>query len=190
MDSAGGNQFIKLRDGHKAVCDDFVARHYEGLYRWFLSLTGDPEKSADLTQDTFVGFWQSLKRTIPQAPPHVWLFSIGRNLWRKHCRTKKRRRAHESDALVEEVSGSDPGPLAVVERAELAAQLTAEVAKLPADYREAITLRLWQDFDYDEIAEVQGISRDLARWRFFRARKLVQAQLKHWQIQTEEAQSK
>lgn len=185
MDAGNQNPFLKLRDGNQAACDEFVRRHYEGLYRWFLSLTRDPERAADLAQDTFMGFWQSLKRTIPQAPPHVWLFSIGRNLWRKHCRNQKRRSKQNSEVMVEDLGGGEPTPYNVAENRELAQTLKVEVSKLPADYREALTLRLWQDFGYEEIAAVQGISRDLARWRYFRARQLVQARVKQWQLQEE-----
>ncbi|MEK6236254.1 MAG: sigma-70 family RNA polymerase sigma factor [Planctomycetales bacterium] len=180
-----GNPFLKLRDRDQSACDDFVQRHYEGLYRWFLSLTRCPERASDLAQDTFMGFWQSLQRTMPQAPPHIWLYSIGRNVWRKHCRGRHRQQSQESEALVEELTGGDPSPYAVAEQREFTENLAEEVAKLPADYREALTLRLWQEFDYEEIAAVQGISRDLARWRYFRARQLVQARLKNWRLQEE-----
>src|SRR4051812_29967320 len=38
----------------------FVRESHEGLFRWFYRLMGSPEEAADLTQDTFLAFWDSL----------------------------------------------------------------------------------------------------------------------------------
>jgi len=177
--------YLELREGKRNPCEEFVRLHYGGIYRWFLSLTGCPERAADLTQDTFAGFWQSLGRTVPQAPPKVWLYSIGRNLWRKHCRQRKQLRRQDAELPLDEIATAEPPPFAAAEQQELSEAVQAQVSVLPDDYREAFTLRYWEEFEYEEIAAVQGISRDLARWRVFRAKQLVQARLKSWQMQEE-----
>ena len=52
--------------------------------------------------------------------------------------------------------------------------------KLGAEFREVFTLRAWQNWEYAEIAAVQGISPALVRWRFFRARQQIRARLSRW----------
>lgn len=184
METAVQEDLLSLKQGDRALCEQFVEQEYEGLYRWFLYLTRDPERAADLTQDTFAGFWHSLSRKVPQVAPRVWLYGIGRNLWRKECRKRRvRSKEEEGQALVEQVSGNAPTPLSLAEGQEWAEAVQAEVAQLPDDFREVFCLRLWQDFEYDEIAAVQGISRDLARWRYFRARQMLQSRLKNWQLE-------
>ena len=185
LELATETRFTDLTSGDQAACEDFVREHYAGVFRWFMWLTSDQEKAADLTQDTFAGFWHSIQQKIPEAAPKVWLFAIGRNLWRKHCRNKKRREKEEGPAPLDYVEGNDPEPSRVAEQADLARRIEAEVAELPDDYREAFTLRLWQDFDYDEIAEVQGITRDLARWRYFRARQMIRSRVKSLELEEE-----
>lgn len=171
--------------GDRATCDAFIREEYTGLYQWFFWLTRDPERSSDLCQETFTGFWHSLQRTVPLQGPKVWLFAIARNVWRKHCRQRSRNRREEGDLVLDDLKGSDPAPFTRLEQQEFSEALSKCVAQLPAEYREVFTLRVWREMEYEEIAEIQGVSRDLARWRFFRARQLVRAQLQSWQLQEE-----
>ncbi len=190
------NEFQTLAAGDRIACEQFVRDEYEGLFRWFLWLTNCPHRAADLTQETFAAFWGSLARTAPDTSPHTWLFAIGRNQWRKDCRDRKSHagngdRSSLDDSsglcddpggdLLDQISDCGPSPQEIAEHREFAAALEAEVAKLPPDLREVLVLRLWQEFDYDDIAAVQAIKPELARWRFFRARQILRARLKAWQ---------
>lgn len=186
MAVAVANELLALKAGDSVACDRFVREQYAGLYRWFLWLTNCPHRSADLTQETFVAFWDSLRRTTPVASARTWLYSIGRNQWRKELRDRKSHESngdgHDEDSL-DELCDSVASPAEIAEHRESAAALELQVARLPADFREVLVLRLWQDFDYDEIASVQGIKPDLARWRFFRARQILRARLKAFCLQ-------
>ncbi|HEY1068198.1 MAG TPA: RNA polymerase sigma factor [Pirellulales bacterium] len=185
MEPAQANEYAGLRQTGCEAANDFVRAEYEGLYRWFLWLTRDPERAADLTQETCASFFHSIRRTVPETTPRVWLYAIGRNVWRKHCRKRQRQRKEESDVVLDELGEESPSPHYKVELHEFAQALTGVVALLEPPYREVFTLRVWQELDYEDIAAIQGISRDLARWRFFKARQLVRAQLDSWQRQEE-----
>ena len=180
------NEFVSLSAGDRTASERFVREQYEDLYRWFLWLSNCPHRAADLTQETFAAFWASLSRTTPDTSPRTWLFAIGRNQWRKDCRDRKSHTSNGDDRggdLLDQVADSARSPQEIAEHREFAAALEAEVAKLPPDLREVFALRLWQEFDYTEIAAVQGIKPELARWRFFRARQILRARLKAWCLQ-------
>jgi len=179
------SEILDLASGDRLASERFVREHYADLYGWFLWLTNCPHRAADLTQDTFVAFWESLRRTTPDTSAKTWLYSIGRNRFRKDCRD---RRPHDTagDAALDDEIAPMQTPLEVAEHREFAAALEAEVARLPEDFREVFTLRLWQEFDYEEIAATQGISRELARWRFFRARQIIRSRLKAFGFQEDD----
>ena len=61
----------------------FVRECYSELFHWFCRLTGSADRAADLTQESFVAFWQAQERMPEGVSPRTWLYSIGRNLWRK-----------------------------------------------------------------------------------------------------------
>jgi len=165
--------------GDRVACEAFVREQYDGLFRWFLWLTSCPHRAADLTQESFAAFWVSLHRSAPETTPRTWLYSIGRNLWRKDCRSRRTHAADGDEAMAAMADG-EPSPADAAEQREFAAALEQAVARLPADLAEVFTLRIWQEFEYADIAALQGVTPDLARWRFFRARQIIRERLKAW----------
>jgi RNA polymerase sigma-70 factor (ECF subfamily) len=154
-----------------------VRDEYTGVYRWLYRLTGRSDDAADLTQESFVAFWQSLRRDLPRVSPRTWLYAIVRNQWRKHCRDRKPEQAE----AIGEIEAPAPSGWTSAEREDFAAAVASALAQLSSELREAFSLRLWYEFDYAQIAAVQGVSPSLARWRCFRARQLVRGRLKAWQ---------
>ncbi len=182
---SGFPSYAELTGEDRSVCEAFVRSQYEGLFRHFQWLTNDSERAADLTQETLLQFWHSLRRTVPETTPRKWLYAVARNVWRKHCRHRQRRRSHESEmpdeTLGDQFGSREVGPDDRVEQREFVDDLVEAVAQLPEDYREVFALRVWQEMDYEQIAALQEIKPGLARWRFFEARRRIRATLKSWE---------
>ena len=162
--------------GDRASREEFVRAGYTGLFRWFCRLVGSPDLAADLTQETFAAFWVSLDRIRGDVSPRTWLYAIGRNLWRKHLRRMRTFVPGPVDGL----SDASPSAERRAEEREFRDAAERAVGELPADLREAFTLRFWHEFTYDEIAAIQGITAGLARWRFFAARRRLHETLTAW----------
>lgn len=71
--------------------------------------------------------------------------------------------------LWELLSGSSTSPSAACERAELAARLLEELGRLPAHYRDVITLAFFDGLSTAEIAANQGSTRHAAAMLLLRA---------------------
>jgi RNA polymerase sigma factor (sigma-70 family) len=162
--------------GDRASREEFVRASYAGLFRWFSRVVGSPDLAADLTQDSFATFWESVDRHRGEASPRTWLYAIGRNLWRKHRRRTRDYVPNRMEAVVD----SGPSVERRAEEREFRDAAERAVRELPADLREAFTLRFWQEFDYDEIGAIQGVTAGLARWRFFAARRRLHRKLAAW----------
>jgi RNA polymerase sigma-70 factor (ECF subfamily) len=177
--SEEAHEWERLRAGEPTAWDRFVRTHYLRLYRWLYRLAGRQDDAEDLTQQSFAAFWESLRRRVPDVAARNWLYAIARNQWRLHCRRtygqRKRREADLDGAAVR-----DPPPLEPGERRELADALEAAISDLPEEFREVFSLRVWDEFEYGEIAAIQGVSADLVRWRFFRAREMLRGRLGAW----------
>jgi RNA polymerase sigma-70 factor (ECF subfamily) len=172
-----------LRSRTRAFREMFVDACYADAFRWFHWLTRDDDRSADLTQETFRAFWESLGSGDCDTLARVWLFSIGRNVWRNACRRQSRNlafseRAGELERL--RVSSKDLPAADRIFADERARAIRVAVADLPTDLREAATLRYWEDYSYNEIAAVLDITPELARQRVFQARKLLRDWLSSW----------
>lgn len=165
-----------LREREVGACEAFVDAHYQGVFDFLLWLCGDADAAADLTQESFAGFWESLDRLgdLPRLDLKAWLYGIARNRWRKRCRD------HRPPVPLEEalaLADSDPGPETLALQRLDAQSLAAAVANLPPDFRETLLLRVMRDFTYAEIAAALGISEALARWRVHRARRALRTML-------------
>ena len=166
----------RLTQRDRAADEAFVEAHYRSLYRWFLWLTNRSEDAADLTQETFVALWESLDRVHDGAPLKPWLYGIARNVWRKRCARRTEDVVDHEDAFAD-LADPHPTPKETMLHKEATRLLEEAVAQLPLDYREALTLRFWEDLDYRTIAQALSISEELARWRVHQARKLVSKKL-------------
>ncbi len=170
-----------LRSGGREAQEGFVDRHYTALFRWLHWLTGDREHAADLTQETFVAFWRCLHSADPSVQAHVWLFAVGRNVWRQDCRQQQRRAATQEipDGGLGDKREASSASEALM-GAERAAQVRQAVADLSPDLREALTLRYWQGYSYSEMAGLLSISPELARQRAFQGREQLRCRLASW----------
>jgi RNA polymerase sigma-70 factor, ECF subfamily len=159
-----------LQDRQRQACEAFVDAHYRGVLRFFLWLIHDTEVASDLTQETFAAFWASIDHLDAAAVPDLkaWLFGIARNRWRKWCRGRRPPDQPLEEAL--EVADTSPGPEALALTAFETEAVVRAVADLPADYREALILRVFQELTYRQIADALLIREELARWRVHRAR--------------------
>jgi len=167
----------RLQARHPETCAAFVDAHYRGVYRFFLWLTRDPDCSADLTQEAFAAFWQSVDRLEPGTAPDLkaWLYGVARNGWRRRCRCT--RPLLGLDEAVE-LPDPAPGPEAFALSAFEGAEVARAVADLPADYREALVLRVFQEMEYSQVAAALGVTETLARWRVHQARGRLRAALR------------
>ena len=169
-----------LRTAVAAECEAFVEAHYADLFRWFLWLSNRTDFAADWTQETFARFWDSLDAAPGDAGANVWLFAIGRNVWRHACRSKRDATTisvpESLDDLVDSSASGLPPPVGTI-RAESAAMVRQAVAELPVTYREAVSLRYWQDLKFEEIAQVLEVTVELARWRVFQGRRMLRSKL-------------
>ena len=170
-----------LKHADRGVHEEFVHALYGPLFRWLHWLCGDREEAADLTQQTFVGCWESLARADPSLKAKVWLFAIGRNTWRNALRSRLRDRSVSNDGMRTEVVDSrTDSALEAAMTAECANALRHAVADLPEDVREAVSLRYWADLSYADIAATLSITPELARQRTFVGRNQLRGVLKAW----------
>jgi RNA polymerase sigma-70 factor (ECF subfamily) len=163
----------------RASREAFVRSSYAELFRWFCRLVGSPDLAADLTQDTFSAFWESVGRIRGDASPRTWLYAIGRNLWRKH-RHRRTARTYDVPDRLESVAEDGTSAERQAEDREFREAAERAVRELPDDLREAFVLRFWHEFDYREIEDIQGVTEALARWRFFAARRRLHETLAAW----------
>ena len=150
-----------------------LAKHGDELARHIRRIVRDDDVAQDILQDTMIRAHGALARLSPGSNTRAWLYRIATNSSLNHLRSRRRERAAlERHAAERETSlpvpadDHDPG------EARRAA-LWARVAGLPERQRLALTLRLADELDYEQIARRVGGTAATARANVYQAtRKL------------------
>jgi RNA polymerase sigma-70 factor, ECF subfamily len=157
--------------------------YFRAIERFFARKGLSPEDCLDLTQETFLGIYKGLDGYEHRQQFTAWLYRAATTTWLKRLRsaaTAKRAAvevshdAMENPDLLLAVPGRQLDGLLDEERWRA---LRAAVAELPEQMRDCLTLRLYHQLSYGEIAVVKKISVETVKAHLFRARKKLQEKL-------------
>jgi len=179
--------FEQLRD-HARREESFQLlfdRFYWPLFRFFEGRGFSTEECQDLVQETFLRVHRGAGDFRGEARWDHWLFRIAANTAVKalrHRAAAKRAGSTVSweDGDVEESPveiEAAPAPLRRLLDQERKELLSQAIDGLPAQMRRCVRLRVFQDLDYEEIAEVLRISPSTVKVQLFKARKRLQGEL-------------
>jgi RNA polymerase sigma-70 factor, ECF subfamily len=179
----------KLRRGDAAAYEQLVAEYSGDVYALLFRLTSDSEEARDLTQETFLRAFQSIKRFRGDASLKTWIYRIAINQARNRWRWWRRRKRDVTVSL-DATDDQRDQPLAATlpsdnslnpEEETLAkereGQLRTALLGLRSSYREAVILRDVEGFSYEEIAETLQISIGTVKSRISRGRLELRRQL-------------
>ncbi len=141
-----------------------VTRHSQRLFAYCVAYLHDAEAARDVMQEA----WERLarmrgkKEAVPN--PAGLLVSMVRNLSLNYIRD---RRNHIS---VDELTDRQHPASAPAEPSYLEEMVMLAMERLPIPQREVLILKLFSDYDYDEIARILNLSIDAVRMRAMRGR--------------------
>jgi RNA polymerase sigma factor (sigma-70 family) len=143
-----------------------VQRHQGVVYRYLLSRTGDEDRAADLTQDTFLKALRSLAQYRGEASFRTWLLAIARNEMLGQHRKAERRGEQELDKMAEMPDDSaSPAETALLGSEMDRARKLLE--RLPEKQRMSVWLRLDDGLSFREVAEATDSTEGAARVNYF-----------------------
>jgi RNA polymerase sigma-70 factor (ECF subfamily) len=158
----------RAQDGDAQAFCELVQPYQPRLTRYALALCGDPCLADDLTQQTLLEAWRSLRRYSGACRLSTWLHAILIHRHHKHLRTARSRpiafsrlaqtEARNADRMLEHAASEDPDPAEAAARDEQSARLRSLVARLPEKQRVVILLRFFQAASLAEIAAAAGCS--------------------------------
>ena len=134
--------------------------------------------SEDIVQESILEMFQILNDLKKSNSFWPWLCKIALNRIRGHQRTEKLHR----DILANKVGGNGSfsnhqEELSNLVTREIKQAVLDSMAHLKLKYREVLTMRCYEEKDYDQIADELGCSELNARVLFYRAKKELQKQL-------------
>jgi RNA polymerase sigma-70 factor, ECF subfamily len=138
---------LKARKGNLDAFNVLVSRWEKRVFNYLLRIVADRQDSEDLSQEVFLKAYQNLKRLDDTGRFAPWLFRIAHNEAFSLLR-KRKPEAGRGPETAEPVSGGTLFPR------ELALAVEAALARLPAEQKEAVILKVYQGFKFEEMADI------------------------------------
>jgi len=153
-----------------------VSRWDRRVYNYLLRITNHREDALDLTQDVFLKAYQNLRKLDDPGRFAPWLYRIAHN--EAYSMFRKRRPETDVDEIPPEstgegvtVGGTSVFPI------ELSLAVAAALDRLSPDQREAVVLKIYQGFKFEEMAEILDCPVSTVKSRLYTALDLLKTDL-------------
>ena len=176
--------------GDQKAFELLVIKYQRRIERLIGRMVRDVDLVEDIAQETFIRAYRALHQFRGEAQFYTWLYRIAVNTAKKALVDMKRDPTVSESALRSSSDDDDetyrPGnepisdetPETALAASEIAAVVEAAMAALPAELRQAVTLREIEGMSYEEIAEIMNCPIGTVRSRIFRAREAISARVK------------
>ena len=159
---------LKARHGEVEAFNLLISRWEKRVFNYLLRILQNREDALDLSQDVFLKAYQNLRKLDdPQRFP-AWLFRIAHN--EAYSLFRKRKPEGELETT-ERPEASAAFPI------ELSIAVTSALNKLNADQREAVVLKIYQGFKFEEMSEILSCPVSTVKSRLYTALELLKADL-------------
>jgi RNA polymerase sigma-70 factor, ECF subfamily len=159
----------KARKGDVEAYNLLVSRWEKRVFNYLLRLVGNREDALDVSQEAFLKAYQSLPKLDDPQRFGAWLFRIAHN----EAFSLLRRRKPEGEMPFERgapARGSELLPI------ELSMAVETALGRLTEEQREAVLLKIYQGFKFEEMAEILSCPVSTVKSRLYTGLGLLKAQ--------------
>ncbi len=143
----------------------------KGVYRFLFTLTGDPDQTEELLQETFYQAFLQIGKFKGHSSLYTWLCGIGKNVWLKECRRCKPYAAVSWEEL--QLASEEPTAEAAYIQKETWNRVRQAILRLEKPYRDVLILHACGGVMLKEIARHYQKSESWARVTYHRAKQRI-----------------
>lgn len=151
-----------------------VSRWEKRIFNYLLRLVKNREDALDLAQDVLMKAYQNLRRLEDPSRFAPWMYRIAHNEAYSHLR-KNRPETDLEEAQFE--PWMEPGPSRRMQPIEVSLAVERALARLTHDQREAVVLKIYQGFKFEEMAAILGCPVSTVKSRLYTALDLLKETL-------------
>nr|WP_315145516.1 sigma-70 family RNA polymerase sigma factor [uncultured Flavobacterium sp.] len=169
-------------EGDENALSILINRHQSKIFGFIYSKISDRDISNDIFQDTFIKVIKTLKSNSYNEEGKFlpWVMRIAHNLIIDHYRKNKKMpmfRETEEFSIFSIMSDDSLTIENKIIREQVEIDLRKLIEELPADQKEVLIMRMYQDMSFKEISELTGVSINTAlgrmRYALMNMRKVI-----------------
>ncbi|MGD8535166.1 MAG: sigma-70 family RNA polymerase sigma factor [Candidatus Aminicenantes bacterium] len=160
----------RVQKGHTEAYQVIVERYMKRAYYIALGFVRNAQDAMDVSQESFIKAFRKIKRFDPEKSFFPWFYKLLKNLCLDHIKRRSRTQEiplDEARVLKEER-----------EDREMKEILWRGIEKLPFEQKEVILLRYFQQYSYQEIAEITARPVGTVMSSLFYAKKRLKEAIK------------
>jgi len=161
-------QFCKDKKNRNDIFTEIYNRYSARIYNYCVHLTGNTQDASDITQETFVKFYQH-SEFQSYSSLSGYLYKSARNHAYAILRNKKEKIPLQDEEL--EITEN------TFENKDLSELINLAIEKLPFALKEIFVLRYIQGLNYEEISEITMTNQATLRTKVYRALGKLQKML-------------
>ncbi len=165
----------KTRRGDVEAYNALISRWEKRVYNYVLRLVGSREDALDLSQDIFLKAYQNIRKLDDVNRFVPWLFRIAHNEAYSLLR-KRRPEVDTAEGTAPDVEAPRAFPI------ELSIAVSGALDRLSPDQREAVVLKVYQGFKFEEMAEILECPVSTVKSRLYTALELLKCELAPMQV--------
>ncbi len=168
--------------GEENAIATLINRHQSKIYGFIYSKVANRDISDDIFQDTFIKVIKTLKSNSYNEEGKFlpWVMRIAHNLVVDHFRRNKKMpmfRETEEFSIFSIMSDDVPNIESQLITNQVENDLRKLIDELPADQKEVLVMRMYQDLSFKEISELTDVSINTAlgrmRYALMNLRKVI-----------------
>lgn len=173
---------VRYLEGDESALKTLILRHEKKVFSYILLSVKNRELAEDIFQDTFIKVINTLKsgNYKDEGKFVQWVMRIANNLKIDYYRKMQHMPAVETNGefdIFDVIGGKEPS----IEQKMITEQIYRDAANLvqylPAEQREVLEMRIYQDISFKDIAEQTNVSINTAlgrmRYAIINLRKMV-----------------
>jgi len=168
--------------GDPEAFGEIVRRWERRIFALAFGMLGREEDARDATQETFLAAFRNLRGFRGEAKVSSWLHRIAVN----QCITRQRRAKVRSETAIEDEAEknaavfalpADVSPARTAEHREISSAVRKAVCALPADLRQVVVMKEFEELTFQEISDVLDVPLSTVKSRLYTALRQLQMRL-------------
>lgn len=160
----------RLCNGDMSAVGDAIEKHGGYLYSFIFRMTGNPQDTEDIFQETWIKVMKSIKGFRGDSKLTTWILQIALNIFRDSSRKRKTNSTISLDDVADYLvwdGGIDENQISRVQKVK------EIIDSLPEKMRVVMILKYYHDLNDEEIGKIAGCPQGTVKSRIFRASKML-----------------
>ena len=158
--------------------DTIYKKYGEIVYKYVFCLTGNEDTTEEIVQETFLVAVKDINKFRGECKISTWLCQISKYIWYKKLKKEKIKKEIPLDILKKTLSIEE----SIEENfwnKEKKIELFKKLQNFDEDTKNVMYLRIFGNFEYNEIAEIMNKTSNWARVVFFRGKQKLKEKLEN-----------